>query len=194
MPDAPVAKSRSRLAFEKNVEDDIQRLWEIHEEVAGPGRGRKHGVEVLNRAALVFISASWEAYVEDLAIEAHAILLPSGQLPSGTCTTAAAAQSRADTLHTPFSSKVVSLFRDVLGIQDVSTDWYWQNSDATKSASKLNEYVTDRCTVAHRLSGDDPTPKFAGTDFLSHVRSLVECTEWTVFHYAKSLLGSDPWS
>lgn len=48
---------------------DIDQLWRIHEEVAGGGKGRKYDVEVINRSAIVFITACWESYVEDLAIE-----------------------------------------------------------------------------------------------------------------------------
>jgi hypothetical protein len=54
---------------------DIDQLWEIHQEVAGQGAGRKHGVEVINRAAIVFITACWESYVEDVCIEAFDFLL-----------------------------------------------------------------------------------------------------------------------
>jgi hypothetical protein len=50
--------------------DDILMLWHIHAEVAGRGKGRKRRADVLNRAAVVFISACWESYVEDAAREA----------------------------------------------------------------------------------------------------------------------------
>jgi len=40
-------------------------LWVIHEEVAGQGAGRKYGIDVLNRAAIVFVTACWESFVED---------------------------------------------------------------------------------------------------------------------------------
>ncbi len=57
---------------------DIGKLWTIHEEWSGvgPGAGRRPAeVEVLNRAAIVFITACWEAYVEDVAMEAFDFLL-----------------------------------------------------------------------------------------------------------------------
>src|SRR6185295_7149218 len=67
-------------------EDDVRRLLEIHVEVAGAGGGRKHGVEVLNRATVVFITAVWESFIEDLAMESFEILLTnakkSGDIPS----------------------------------------------------------------------------------------------------------------
>ena len=54
---------------------DIDQLWAIHEEVAGQGVGRKHGVDVLNRAAIVFITACWESFVEDVCLEAFDFML-----------------------------------------------------------------------------------------------------------------------
>lgn len=56
-------------------------LWHIHAEVAGRGKGRKHRADVLNRAAVVFISACWESYVEDAAKEAFDCLLRYSTTP-----------------------------------------------------------------------------------------------------------------
>ena len=57
------------MAFEKNRED-VERLMEIHGDLAGDAPGRKRGVEVLNKSAIVLMCAVWEAYCEDLAAEA----------------------------------------------------------------------------------------------------------------------------
>lgn len=67
----------SSEAYEQFSENkaDVDRLWEIHAEVAGDGVGRKHGVDVLNRAAVVLITSCWEAYVEDVALEGFDFLL-----------------------------------------------------------------------------------------------------------------------
>lgn len=61
---------------------DIDQLWVIHQEVAGQGAGRKHGIDVLNRAAIVFITACWESYVEDVCLEAFDFLLANATDPS----------------------------------------------------------------------------------------------------------------
>ena len=73
--------SRAKNAFQDNSLD-IQELWKIHEEIGGQGPGRKYGVEVLNRSAIVFITACWESYIEDLASEAFDFLLANA--PSST--------------------------------------------------------------------------------------------------------------
>jgi hypothetical protein len=56
-------------AFEENC-GDVERLLDIHRELAGEGPGKKHGVEVLNKSAVVLMCAAWEAYCEDIAAEA----------------------------------------------------------------------------------------------------------------------------
>lgn len=61
--------SNAKTKFDENKRD-VDQLWAIHQEVAGQGQGRKHGVDVLNRAAIVFITACWESFVEDLVTEA----------------------------------------------------------------------------------------------------------------------------
>jgi RiboL-PSP-HEPN len=61
--------SQARAAFENNRKD-VERLMEIHGDLAGDTPGRKHGVEVLNKSAIVLMCAVWEAYCEDLAAEA----------------------------------------------------------------------------------------------------------------------------
>jgi hypothetical protein len=43
---------------------------EIHTDVGGDAPGKRYGLEVLNKSAIVLISAVWEAYCEDIALEA----------------------------------------------------------------------------------------------------------------------------
>lgn len=55
---------------------DIDTLWEIHTSYAGSGVGKKDPkVEVLNRAAIIFITACWETYIEDIAKESFEFLI-----------------------------------------------------------------------------------------------------------------------
>lgn len=60
--------SKARRAFDSNCED-VERLLEVHTSLTGTGPGRRHQVEVLNKASVVLITAFWEAYCEDIAAE-----------------------------------------------------------------------------------------------------------------------------
>lgn len=61
--------SKSREKFTENSKD-VERLLKIHTDVAGDAPGRKWGVEVLNKSAVILVCAVWEAYVEDVLHEA----------------------------------------------------------------------------------------------------------------------------
>jgi hypothetical protein len=66
--------SAARIKFDENKRD-VDQLWQIHEEIGGQGPGRKYGVDVINRASIVFITACWESFIEDLAVEAFDFLV-----------------------------------------------------------------------------------------------------------------------
>jgi len=66
--------SKARAAFAKNCED-IDRLLEIHDTLGGSKPGRRRRLEVLNKSAIVLVTAVWEAYCEDIVAEglAHVV-------------------------------------------------------------------------------------------------------------------------
>lgn len=61
--------SKARKAFDENLKD-IERLMELHQKEGGKLKGRRYGLEVLNKSAIVLITSYWEAYCEDIAAEA----------------------------------------------------------------------------------------------------------------------------
>src|SRR3989442_15470552 len=61
--------SQAKKRFDQNCKD-VDRLLEIHQDIAGDAPGRKYGVEVLNKSAVVLICAFWESYLEDVIEEA----------------------------------------------------------------------------------------------------------------------------
>jgi hypothetical protein len=74
--------SKARAAFDKNAQD-VERLLEIHSDVGGDAKGHRFGLEVLNKSAMVLLTAVWEAYCEDIAAEALEHLVahaPSGSV------------------------------------------------------------------------------------------------------------------
>ncbi|WP_336341667.1 HEPN domain-containing protein [Pseudomonas atacamensis] len=76
--------------FKANIADVI-RLIQIHRDLSGSERGRRIGMECLNKSAIVLILASWEAFVEDLAESAFDCILDNA------------------TVHTTFPAHVLNL-------------------------------------------------------------------------------------
>jgi hypothetical protein len=60
LPDPPARRFRKNL---KEVED----LLQMHAAITGGGPGRPRDVEVLNKSAILFTCAAFEAFIEDLA-------------------------------------------------------------------------------------------------------------------------------
>lgn len=66
--------SEAKQRFEANKRD-IDLLWLIYKDSATTGKTNERRRSILNSAAIVFISAFWESYVEDVAMEAFDFLL-----------------------------------------------------------------------------------------------------------------------
>jgi len=73
--------SEARHAFDENA-GDVKRLVQLHERIGGAEPGRKHGLEVLSKSAIVLITAIWEAYCEDIAAEALEFIVKEAKGPS----------------------------------------------------------------------------------------------------------------
>jgi hypothetical protein len=48
--------SKAKVALDENL-GDVERLLELHQEKGGGARGRRYGLEVLNKAAIVLITS-----------------------------------------------------------------------------------------------------------------------------------------
>ena len=72
--------SKSRKLFDENAQD-IERLLKLHEEKGGTSKGRRRGLEVLNKSAIVLITSFWEVYCEDIAAEGLENIVKHGASP-----------------------------------------------------------------------------------------------------------------
>ena len=61
--------------------EEVVRLVDIHQEMTGTARGRRHNVAILNKSGLVLMVSCWEAFVEDLALHAFDWLLTHAKTP-----------------------------------------------------------------------------------------------------------------
>jgi hypothetical protein len=72
--------------FVENAREAL-RLLELHAEKTGTKPGRRFRVEILNKSAIVLITACWEAFLEDCVSEAFSFLLAEvpdySHLPKG---------------------------------------------------------------------------------------------------------------
>lgn len=218
--------SNSKHVFEDN-KADIEQLWIIHEDYAGQGRGRKRGVEVLNRSAIIFVTACWESYIEDLAVEAFDYLLLNAQdstaIPNKVKSLAVKVlredknplqiweiadggwrdvvkrhkgevhKAWLEKFNTPKTAQVNGLFENMIGLSQLSSHWRWKKMSALQSEAALDDFITIRGNIAHRIRDAKPVAKNTGTRYLTHVSQIVDRCEVTVSQHLKDLTGAAPW-
>ncbi len=72
--------SGARLRLDQNA-TDVLVLWHIHADATRSGKSKNSRTDVLNRATIIFISACWESYIEDVAVEGFDFLLENAASP-----------------------------------------------------------------------------------------------------------------
>jgi len=135
--------------------------------------------EIINRAAIVFIVAAWQAYVEHVAIHAFSHLLdtaPSHSVFPPKVRVLAAGkileskdqravweladtgwrdvlkryqQSVIEKFNTPNSRRIDELFESTIGLERVSQYWRWRGMTPDRARERLNTIVDLRHEIAH---------------------------------------------
>ncbi|MCQ1549743.1 MAG: HEPN domain-containing protein [Candidatus Accumulibacter phosphatis] len=171
-----------------NLSESIS-LLHIHGQVVGQGPGRKYGVEVLNKSALVLIVACWEAYVEDTVTAALTFMIDNckdhtifpknvlervGSTKQGLKSWDLAGDGwkaalkdnltgvlakTTGTLNTPRAPQVDELFHKVIGLTNLSSTWKWNNVRSQQVVDRLDSLITTRGSIAHRVKHSAPVYK-----------------------------------
>lgn len=191
--------SPAKIAFDENLRD-VERFREIHAEAVGDGPGRKHDVEVLNRAVIVFICACWEAYVEDaLRSSLDALLSHGGATAASMPQLKRPLDHALDSFHTPNTRGVVKLVEGVIGLPKLNQHWRWKGQPRKVGGKKLSRseeldaLVRLRGRIAHRVGAAQPIHKKHGTQAITLVTNLAATTETAVEKHLKAIIGRPPW-
>jgi hypothetical protein len=96
-------------------------------------------------------------------------------------------------LNSPKTQQVNDLFREALGIEDISGSWHWASISPQRAAEKLDEYIDIRHQVAHRGSSADRIWRYDINEYYNHVWYLVERTAAEVARVLAGATGVTPW-
>jgi len=214
--------SNARTTLDAN-KTDLDRLWWFHSNEAGNNKGRKYGVEVLNKAVVVFVCAAWEAYCEDIILEAIDHIKADGAdfnlLPKEVKTAiglriklekheqspwklagdgwkdivVAHAKESVGALNTPKAGKLKTLFAETIGIKNITDNWSWQKCKVATAITRLDTFVTLRGELAHRLKATDAVTKKHGEDFFSHATLLAGKIDMSVRNHLHTITGEHYW-
>lgn len=201
----------------------VDRLLDIHANLTGTSPGRRHDVQVLNRSAVLLLVATWEAYVEDLAISGCrtmvegrdsyeqlpklALVMTAQRLKSEKDETStwklagdgwknellAQAEIEASKLHSPNAAKIEALFKNTLGLQSFSKNWHWTGCSRENVIGRLNTLIEVRGDIAHRGETSDPVTKAYVERSADLVRRLAAITSNRVRDHISAITGADPW-
>ncbi|WP_156087769.1 HEPN domain-containing protein [Lysobacter sp. Root667] len=209
-------------SFLSNIRE-VEQLLKIHSSYVGNGPGRKRDVEVLNKSAIVLTVACWEAYVEDIstlaldymiANAASHLVFPEKVLKlvaannSGVSAWSLAGEGwkialrnnydailakTAAKLNTPRAAQVDELFANSIGLEGVSRCWHWKGRSVTAAVEALDDLVTLRGGIAHRVKHSRSVLKRDVTDATNLVLWLAAKTTNRVRTHVHSSVGSYPW-
>lgn len=164
--------SKSYEKFKISIKD-AKNLLEMFEK----NKETPEQAEVLKRAGLIMAMTAWETYVEDRLCEALEIQL---KMVSG-CKLGDFFKNRLDEelkrFHNPSSDKTKKLYKDYLGLDDVTEFWKWNNYEPEKAKAKLNEFIKLRGDVVHHSKDDaqaHPVSKDELSKCIKFLDGLVE--------------------
>jgi hypothetical protein len=208
--------------FLENIAE-VEKLLDIHAQLGGAGPGRKRDVEVLNKSAIVLVVACWEALVEDLASLALDFMIdnakdykafppsvldrvgskysgPNAWTLAGDGWKKALRDSYTEILakttgilNTPRAPQVDDLFQKSVGLKSVSACWYWKGRSKAKAIAALDDLVTLRGSIAHRVTSSKYVYKKDVSAAIKLASYLAAKTSNSVRTHVHSSIGKHPW-
>jgi len=207
--------------------EEVRLLTRLHVALTGSERGRRRGVEILNKSALVLLVACWESFVEDTATLAFRFMLDEAQSPDAFPSPvlalaakplrehkdhrkvwelagdgwrivlkkheAAVLREVAGKLNTPRPRQVDDLMERLLGLKKLSREWKWRGMSADRAATRLDEAVTTRGEIAHRVKAGEYVRKDYVESTATFIQQLAAISSNRVAQHVEARMGKAPW-
>ena len=184
----------------------------------GPGR-RPESLSALHMSAMVLITACWESYLETLLSDVFKFLLDSSNSHEKISNTLKKSVSdeirknpddrriweltgdgwknilkdkvkkKLDKFGSPSGENANRLFKQILGLENLSECWTRQNTNPDNIIEKLNDFLSLRNKIAHGEMDVNVT-KNDVKNYLSNVENLVSKTEEKVKCHIEELLNN----
>jgi hypothetical protein len=86
------------------------------------------------------------------------------------------------------------LISDAIGLQNIQTNWAWQNCTSARAEQRLAEAMTLRHQIAHGVNPRPIVSTFYASQLPDFFRRLARCTDRAVRDYFVNVLGiTTPW-
>lgn len=203
--------------------EEVLRLVAIHEQLTGTGPGRRHNVQILNKTAIVLLIATWEAFVEDLAEGALQFLIHNatdhnafprnvleiiGASRGGLKAWDLAGEGWKQVLrdnfkeivnrtirsfNSPKTTQVNDLFEKTIGLVKISSSWRWQGAKSEMTSKKLDELVSLRGEIAHRVKATREVHKGDVRNAEDLIVRICTASSNAVRAHVEQRVGKAPW-
>ncbi len=96
-------------------------------------------------------------------------------------------------LNTPRPDQINSMFLSLVGLPSLSDSWQWRSMTPATASQKLNDLVTLRGDIAHRVSTPQAVHKAKVTSYTAFVTRLAVLSHNALRKHLSSRLGFHPW-
>jgi RiboL-PSP-HEPN len=103
-------------------------------------------------------------------------------------------EERNRQINTPKKEQIDLLFRQAVGIAEISLSWKWKKMAVSGAAGKLDKYVTMRGDIAHRGKGTVTVKKAQVEDYFDFIKNLAAKTGGAVNSHVKQITRKPLWS
>lgn len=202
---------------------EVERLLSIHAKITTPGRGRKRDVEILHKSSIVLLVACWESFVEDLAEQSLYFMIDKAKdhsvFPDNILERVASKHQgkkawdlagggwkgalrsnfkevlarTTGTLNTPRTQQVNELFNKTIGLSRISSSWSWPGNSITKNEKTLDDLITLRGSIAHRVKASTSVQKKHVVTYKDFIGRLSVHCHNNVRQHIISVVGNEPW-
>ena len=202
---------------------EVKRLVSIHVQLTGSGPGARYDVQVLNKSGILLIVATWESFIESLVLTSSKFLASQvkepDQIPK-TPKSAISSRLKADKhndavwllagdgwknqlqshahekmsrLHTPSADHVDALMSSTLGLDNLSSHWYWAGCTNANVIRRLNSLLELRHEIAHGVKASRSVTKKYVQDSNTFVIRLAAISSNRLSRHLASITGKFPW-
>ncbi len=175
--------------------EDADELVDVHGQMRTGLPGRQWGLGALNRAVVVMSVSAWEAYIEEVIIEAITAIRPAAGNALGNWPALnASARSAIGRFNNPNVENVRMLISHSIGLPDITASWYWRNCTVAHARELLAEALSLRHQIAHGINPRPVVHSPYATRLPKFLQRLGSNTDAGIRKYLVEILGiANPW-
>jgi hypothetical protein len=204
--------------------DEVIILQDIHQTLPKKSVKQKQQAAILHKSTIVLLVACWEAFIEDLSDYALKNIIEHSpdhsKIPQNVLERVASKNSGINAwklagngwktalkdnyteliatttgkLNTPKTAQIDELFLKSIGLKDLSSNWHWKGRSNEQCKLALDELITLRGAIAHRLSAGRSVTKANALEAKALVSRIAVKSSNAVCRHVEKMTGHKPWT